>query len=76
MAMMMGNVYDALRSATGVTEDQARKASEELARVADAESNITILKWMVGTLTALTLGTLGLQIKLIYDVAALAAKIH
>ena len=49
MAVMMGNLYDALRSA-GADDEKARKAAEEIAtddnRFAKVESDVALLKWM------------------------------
>jgi hypothetical protein len=47
---------------TSIPEDVARKAAEEAAgyenRLAKIESDLALLKWMVGVNTALTLGIL------------------
>jgi hypothetical protein len=59
----MGALYDALRQASGVTEDAARAAAEEAAdyqrRLARIDSRLTLLTWMVGTNITLTLIVLG-----------------
>ncbi len=51
MATMISELYDALKSA-GAPEDQARKAAEVVAsyenRFARIESDLTLLKWMMG----------------------------
>jgi hypothetical protein len=82
MALMLGQLYDALR-AGNVPEDKARAAAEEVAnyggeltrfRVETSElfremgeclgrvkSDLRVLKWMTGFLTALTLGEFALQ---------------
>jgi hypothetical protein len=61
MALMLGALYDALRSAN-VPDDIARKAAEEVASyenlIADVRRDVTILKWMVGVVVALVI-TLG-----------------
>jgi hypothetical protein len=61
MSLMLGALYDALRQ-TSIPEDVARKAAEEAAgyenRLAKIESDLGLLKWMVGVNTALTLGIL------------------
>lgn len=81
MALMLGQLYDALR-AGNVPDDKARAAAEEVAnyegdlaklrlemgerfreageRMARVESDLRLLKWMVGFLTAVQLGTLAL----------------
>lgn len=58
MALRLGALYDALRSAAEVTEEQARQAAEEVAgyenRMAAIERDLTLLKWMVGTNIVMT----------------------
>jgi hypothetical protein len=61
---MMGKLYEALLSAH-VPIDQAKQAAEEAAgyetRLARIETDVAILRWMVGiniTLTLLVLGKL------------------
>lgn len=58
MALMMGNLYDALRSANG-PDDNAPKAAEEVAgfenQISDVKSDMKLLKWMVGAILALEL---------------------
>lgn len=67
MAVMMGNLYDALKSA-GAEDDKARKAAEEIAgyenHFAKLESDVALLKWMVGFNIALTLLVAGLVLRL------------
>ena len=57
MAVMIAEVYDALREA-GASEEKARKAAETLAgyegRFARIEGDLTLLKWMTGTGLALS----------------------
>lgn len=61
MALMLGSLYEALKGA-GADESAARKAAEEVAgyenRLAKIETDLTLLKWMVTTNIALTLGVL------------------
>lgn len=61
MALMMGSLYDALRSG-GIEDDKARKAAEEVAgyenRPAAIESRLGWLTWMVGFNIAFTVGVL------------------
>jgi hypothetical protein len=81
MALMLGQLYDALR-AGDVPDDKARAAAEEVAnyegeltklrielgdrfretgeRIVTVESDLRLLKWMVGFLMAVSLGKLGL----------------
>jgi hypothetical protein len=62
MAVMMGNLYDALVKA-GAGEDTARKAAEEMAgydnRFSRLEADVGLLKWMVGFNLAVTVAILG-----------------
>jgi hypothetical protein len=68
MAMMLGALYRALVAAK-VTEEDAQKAAEEVAayesRLATIETKLTVLQWMVGFLTALSLGQLWLLVNLL-----------
>lgn len=61
MALMMSSLYDALRAA-GAGDESARKAAEEVAaydsRFAKAESDLNLLKWMVGFNIALSVAVL------------------
>jgi phage shock protein A len=69
MALRMGSLYDALRLAQGVSEDDARKAAEEVAnyenRIARVEARLDTLTWMVGTNIGLTLLVIGLILRLV-----------
>jgi len=55
MALMVGSLYDALRSAN-VAEDKARKAAEEVAdfqkQIGDVRTDIAVQKWMLGFVLA------------------------
>jgi hypothetical protein len=55
MAVMLSKTYDALVAA-GAPEDKARAAAEELAgyesRFAKIETDLAVLKWMVGIVIA------------------------
>lgn len=61
MALMLGALHQALIGA-GASDDEARKAAEEVAgfenRLAKVEADLTLLKWMVGTVIVLCLGIL------------------
>ncbi|MDQ4134622.1 MAG: integrase [Pseudomonadota bacterium] len=67
MAVMMGNLYSALKQA-GADEESARKAAEEIAgyenRFAKLESDVALLKWMVGFVIGLCLLIVGLVLRL------------
>lgn len=56
MSTMISEVYDALKEA-GASEEKARKAAEAIAtyenRFAHIESDLTLLKWMVGFVLAM-----------------------
>jgi hypothetical protein len=58
MAVMLSKTYDALIAA-GAPDDKARAAAEELAgyesRFAKIETNLAVLKWMVGVNLAASL---------------------
>jgi len=58
MAVMLSKTYDALVSA-GAPEEKARAAAEELAayetRFAKIETDLAVLKWMVGVNLAASL---------------------
>ena len=58
---MISEVYDALKEA-GASEEKARKAAEAIAgyenRFSRIESDLTILKWMVGFNLAVTTAVL------------------
>jgi phage shock protein A len=62
MALMLGNLHDAL-TAAGATPELARKAAEEVAgyenRLAKVEAKLDVLQWMVGANIGLTLLVLG-----------------
>ena len=58
MAVMLSKTYDALIAA-GAPEDKARAAAEELAgyesRFTNIETDLAVLKWMVGVNLAASL---------------------
>jgi hypothetical protein len=60
MPPVLFEIYDAFRAIPGLSEEQARKAAEALSahepRFAKIEADLLVLKWMVGTNVALTLG--------------------
>ena len=61
MSTMISEVYDALKEA-GASEEKARKAAEAIAsyenRFARIETDLTLLKWMVGFNLAFTVAVL------------------
>ncbi|MCE7028596.1 integrase [Jiella avicenniae] len=68
MALMMGSLYDALRSAN-VEDEKARKAAEEVAdfqkQISDIRSDLSVLKWMLGFLLAINAGVVMLLLRLV-----------
>jgi hypothetical protein len=61
MSTMISEVYDALKEA-GASEEKARKAAEAIAsyenRFTRIESDLALLKWMVGFNLAMTVAVL------------------
>ena len=66
MALMMGKLYDALRSGS-IPDEKAREAAEEVAeyepRLSGVEARLSVLTWMVGTNLVLTVGVLGVLLR-------------
>jgi hypothetical protein len=71
MALMLGQLYDALR-AGNVPDDKARAAAEEVANyegeigkvrfeLGEVKPDVRLLKWMTGFLIAVVLGVFALQ---------------
>jgi hypothetical protein len=71
MALMLGQLYDALR-AGNVPDEKARAAAEEVAKyegeigklrpeLGEIRADVRLLKWMSGFLTAVVLGVFALQ---------------
>ena len=56
MPLMLGQLYQALKSA-GASEDEAQKAASEVAgydtRLSKIETDLAVLKWMVGSVMAM-----------------------
>jgi hypothetical protein len=61
MATMISEVYDALKEA-GASEEKSRKAAEAIAsyenRFARIESDLAVIKWMIGFNLAMTTAVL------------------
>lgn len=76
MALILDSLYDALKAA-GAPEEQARAAAREVAdydnRLNRIERDMTVLKWMVGALLALTLGMFWMQWQILDRLGALQA---
>lgn len=68
MAMMLGALYRALIEAK-VPEEAATKAAEEVAgydsRLSAIERDLTVVKWMLGTVIGLVLGVLWLSFNIL-----------
>ena len=77
MPVMIAEVYDALREA-GASEDKSRRAAEALAgfesRFVKLETDMTVLKWMVGTSMVLLIGGFGTIGRLLFEVLARMPK--
>lgn len=71
MPIMIAEVYDALRDA-GASEDKSRKAAEVLAgfesRFGKIETDLTVLKWMVGTSIVLIVGGFGVMGRVLFEI--------
>ena len=71
MAVMMGELYDALLSA-GTDNDTARSSATEVAsfenRLSGLDTKVSLLTWMVGTVITLQIMTLGGLIGLLWKV--------
>ena len=67
MAIMLSKTYEALKAA-GAPDDKAREAAEEIAaydnRLANIESDVRLLKWMMGLVLA---GVLSLVVKAFFS---------
>lgn len=66
MALMLSKTYDALRAA-GAPDDMAREAAEEIAgfedRLTGIESDLKLLKWMLGFNLALSMAVAALLLR-------------
>jgi hypothetical protein len=64
MALLLESLYDALKAA-GAPDEQARAAARDVAgydnRLNRVERDLSILKWMVGVVIAMQLGTFWMQ---------------
>ena len=66
MALMLSKTYDALKAA-GAPEEKAREAAEEIAgsedRLTAIESDLKLLKWMLGFNLALSMAIAALLLR-------------
>ena len=78
MALILDSLYDALKSA-GASEEQARTAARDVAaydnRLTRIERDLTLLKWMVGAVIAVQLGTSWMQWQVVDRLAGIDARI-
>jgi hypothetical protein len=78
MALILDSLYDALKSA-GASEEQARTAARDVAaydnRLNRIERDLTLLKWMVGAVIAVQLGTFWMQWQVVDRLAGIDARI-
>lgn len=69
MALRMGALYDALRTGQGISEDDAKRAAEEVAsydnKMAGLDTRTAVLTWMVGFLIALAVGNLWVTVTIL-----------
>jgi ribosomal protein S19 len=78
MALILDSLYDALKAA-GASEEQARTAGRDVAaydnRLNRIERDLTVLRWMVGAVIAVQLGTFWMQWQVIDRLAGIDARI-
>jgi hypothetical protein len=69
MAIMMRQLYEALRDA-GASDENAAKAAEEVAgfenRLSGVETKLAVLQWMVATVIVLVLGLYGMIARFLF----------
>ena len=78
MALILDSLYDALKAA-GASEEQARAAARDVAgydnRSNRMERDINLLKWMVGAVIAVQLGTFWMQWQVVDRLASIEASL-
>jgi hypothetical protein len=78
MALILDSLYDALKTA-GATEEQARAAARDVAgydnRLNKIERDMNLLKWMVGVVIAVQLGTFWMQWQGVDRLAGIEARL-
>ena len=76
MALILDSPYDALKAA-GASEEQARTAARDVAayELNRIERDLTLLKWMVGAVIAVQLGTFWMQWQVVERLAGIDARI-
>ena len=78
MALLLDSLYDSLQAA-GAPEEQARAAALDVAgydnRLNRVERDLGILKWMVGVVIAMQLGTFWMQWQVVDRLAGIEARL-
>jgi len=78
MALILDWLYDALKAA-GASERQARAAARDVAgydnRLNRIERDANLLKWMVGVVIAVQLGTFWMQWQVVDRLAGIEARL-
>jgi hypothetical protein len=78
MALILDSLYDALKAA-GASEEQARAAARDVAgydnRLNRIERDANLLKWMVGVVIAVQLGTFWMQWQVVDRLAGIEARL-
>ena len=78
MALILDSLYDALKAA-GASEEQARAAARDVAgydnRLNGIERDVSLLKWMVGAVIAVQLGTFWMQWQVVDRLASIEATL-
>jgi hypothetical protein len=78
MALMLDSLYDALKAA-GASEEQARAAARDVAgydhRTNRLERDANLLKWMVGVVIAVQLGTFWMQWQVVERLSGVEARL-
>ena len=73
MALRMGALYDALRTAQGISEDDAKRAAEEVANyensIQEIKRDMAVVKWMLGAVITLVLMNLAGTLAVLYRLA-------
>jgi len=78
MALILDSLYDALKAA-GASDEQARTAARDVAaydnRLSHIDRDLSLLKWMVGAVIAVQLGTFWMQWQVVGRLSGIEARI-
>jgi hypothetical protein len=78
MALILDSLYDALKAA-GASEEEARAAARDVAgcdnRANRLERDANLLKWMVGVVIAVQLGTFWMQWQVVDRLSGIEARL-